>query len=131
MGGLFRLEDSDILLRGSPSAIHVRNLRRCKVFAGPVSGSIFIDKCEDCVFVLSCQQLRIHSTKETSFYIHVTSKPSLKTAVESVLHRTIWITWVWTTTTSLPVWTGVAIIGLKWTTLTSSPQNPLLQTGGC
>jgi len=72
--GLFRLEDSDILLRGSPSAIHVRNLRRCKVFAGPVSGSIFIDKCEDCVFVLSCQQLRIHSTKETSFYIHVTSK---------------------------------------------------------
>lgn len=72
--GLFRLEDCDVLFRGSPSAIHVRNLNRCRVFAGPVSGSIFIDKCEDCVFVLACQQLRIHSTKETSFYIHVTAK---------------------------------------------------------
>lgn len=72
--GLFRLEDCDVLLRGAPSAIHVRNLKRCRVFAGPVSGSIFIDRCEDCVFVLACQQLRIHTTKDTSFYIHVTSK---------------------------------------------------------
>jgi len=72
--GLFRLEDCDLLLRGSPSAMHLRDLRRCRVFVGPVSGSIFLDRCQDCVFVLACQQLRIHTTYDTSFYIHVTSK---------------------------------------------------------
>jgi len=72
--GLFRLEDCDLLLRGSPSALHVRDLRRCRVFVGPTSGSIFVDRCNDCVFVLACQQLRIHTTVDTSFYIHVTSK---------------------------------------------------------
>ena len=72
--GLFRLEDCDLLLRGSPSAMHVRDLRRCRVFVGPTSESIFLDRCQDCVFVLACQQLRIHTTYDTSFYIHVTSK---------------------------------------------------------
>merc|ERR1712142_402528 len=63
--GLFRLDDCDVLLRGSPSAMHVRHLRRCRVF---------VDRCENCVFVLACQQLRIHTTIDTSFHIHVTSK---------------------------------------------------------
>ena len=68
------LTDCTVILYGSPSAIHVDKLVGCTVRCGPVSGSIFIDQCVDCVFVLACQQLRIHNTTQTSFYIHVTSK---------------------------------------------------------
>ena len=71
---LVRLEDCTIKLYGSPLALHVNHLKGCKVFTGPVSGSIFIDNCVDCVFVVGCQQLRIHNTTKTQFYIHVTSK---------------------------------------------------------
>ena len=71
---LARLTGCTVTLKGSPSAVHVNTLRKCKVFCGPVSGSIFIDDCVDCVFVLACQQLRIHNTTASNFYIHVTSK---------------------------------------------------------
>ncbi|ESO86141.1 hypothetical protein LOTGIDRAFT_179417 [Lottia gigantea] len=71
---LARLKHCVVKLYGSPSAIHVNELEDCKIFCGPVSGSIFIRECKNCVFILSCQQLRIHTTEFTNFYIHVTSK---------------------------------------------------------
>ena len=71
---LARLSNCIVKLYGSPGAVHVSNLKSCKIFSGPVSGSIFIDECTDCVFVMPCQQMRIHSTTSTDFYIHVTSK---------------------------------------------------------
>ena len=69
-----RLSNCTVKLYGSPGAMHINNLKNCKIFSGPVSGSIFIDDCTDCVFVMPCQQMRIHSTTSTDFYIHVTSK---------------------------------------------------------
>ncbi len=71
---LTRLSNCVVKLHGSPGAMHVSNLKNCKVFSGPVSGSIFIDQCAGCLFVMPCQQMRIHSTTSTDFYIHVTSK---------------------------------------------------------
>ncbi|KAH9507315.1 hypothetical protein Btru_056891 [Bulinus truncatus] len=71
---LANLTDCTVLLYGSPSAIHMNKLKNCKVFSGPVPGSIFIRECVNCTFNLSCHQLRIHSTTNSHFYIHVTSK---------------------------------------------------------
>ncbi|CAL1544286.1 unnamed protein product [Lymnaea stagnalis] len=71
---LANLTDCVVLLYGAPSAIHMNKLKNCKIFSGPVPGSIFIRDCTNCTFVLACQQLRIHSTTNSHFYIHVTSK---------------------------------------------------------
>lgn len=71
---LARLADCTVKIHGYPRAIHIDNLQNCKVFTGPVVGSIFMDNCKDCTFVLACQQLRIHNTTGSHFYIHVTSK---------------------------------------------------------
>ena len=68
------LTECTVLLKGAPSAIHINKLKNCKIFCGPVPGSIFIRECIDCIFVLACQQLRIHSSTQSQFYIHVTSK---------------------------------------------------------
>ena len=71
---LSTLTDCTIKLYGSPGAIHVSALRNCRVFSGPVSGSVFIEGCKDCIFVLPCQQLRVHATYDSQFYLHVTSR---------------------------------------------------------
>ena len=71
---LVDLTDCTVKLFGAPSAIHIFNLKNCRIFSGPVSSSVFIRSCTNCVFVLPCQQLRIHNTYDTDFYIHVTSK---------------------------------------------------------
>ena len=79
---LARLDSCTVKLFGSPSAIHINKLTNCKIFSGPVSGSIFIRECTNCVFVVPCQQLRIHTTKLTTFYIHVTSRAIIEDCSE-------------------------------------------------
>lgn len=71
---LARLDSCTVKLYGAPSAIHINDLKNCTVLSGPVSGSIFIRECKNCEFVVPCQQLRIHTTTGTKFYIHVTSR---------------------------------------------------------
>ena len=71
---LSNLSSCTIKLPGSPSALHISNLSNCRVFCGPIPGSVFADKCVDSTLVLACQQLRVHNTKDTKFYLHVTSR---------------------------------------------------------
>jgi hypothetical protein len=44
------------------------------LLCGPVRTSIFVENCINCDFVVACQQLRTHSTKQSNIYLHVTSK---------------------------------------------------------
>lgn len=71
---LANLESCKVSLLGTPSAIHINKLTNCTILSGPVSGSIFIRECKNCTFVVPCQQLRIHTTTDSKFYIHVTSR---------------------------------------------------------
>uniref|UniRef100_A0A1B6GXB1 C-CAP/cofactor C-like domain-containing protein n=1 Tax=Cuerna arida TaxID=1464854 RepID=A0A1B6GXB1_9HEMI len=68
------LENCTVLLFGNPITVQISNVSRCKILCGPVSTSVLVEDCKDCDLVLACQQLRIHSTQDSKFYIHVTSK---------------------------------------------------------
>jgi hypothetical protein len=39
----------------------VHRLRNCRVYAGPVVGSVLIDEADGCVFVMASHQIRIHN----------------------------------------------------------------------
>lgn len=71
---LSNLKNCKIHLLGYPSTLHIANLEGCKVHCGPVSTSVFIEHVKDSTLHLACQQLRIHNTTDSNFYIHVTSK---------------------------------------------------------
>ncbi|XP_071454412.1 tubulin-specific chaperone C-like [Hetaerina americana] len=71
---LSNLDSCTVKLYGTPSTIHISCLSNCTVLSGPVATSILIESCSNCTFVLPCQQLRIHNTKKSDFYIHVTTK---------------------------------------------------------
>lgn len=68
------IRNCEIKLFGNPSTLHITNIRNSKIFCGPVSTSIFVENVSDCVLHLACQQLRVHETSRTDFFIHVTSK---------------------------------------------------------
>ena len=72
--GLTNLKSCTVQLFGTPSAVHMDRITDCKIFCGPVPGSVFVDNCTDSTLVLSCQQLRVHHTKDVKFYLHVTSR---------------------------------------------------------
>ncbi|KRT80132.1 hypothetical protein AMK59_7210 [Oryctes borbonicus] len=71
---LSKLSNCRVKLFGTPSTLHMNFLRDCFVFCGPVSTSIFAENCENCTFVIACQQLRLHSSKNVNIYLHVTSR---------------------------------------------------------
>jgi len=71
---LSNLADCIVYIYGFPSAVRIQNVINTEIYCGPVSRSIFIMDCCDSIFHLACQQLRIHATTNTKFFIHVTSK---------------------------------------------------------
>jgi hypothetical protein len=42
-------------------SLFFHRLRNCRVYAGPVIGSVLIDEAEGCVFVMASHQIRIHN----------------------------------------------------------------------
>ncbi|NXG29483.1 TBCC protein, partial [Dromaius novaehollandiae] len=71
---LSELRGCRVRLRGNANTLRVRDCRGCTVLCGPVSTSVLVDGCSDCLLVLACQQLRTHRTRNSQFYVQVTSR---------------------------------------------------------
>ena len=76
--GLKDLTDCTITVTdGCPECCFV-NLRKTVIIAPTVPGSVHITKCEDCVFLLACKQVRIHETFRSNFYLSIRSSPIIE-----------------------------------------------------
>ncbi|XP_054991251.1 tubulin-specific chaperone C [Sorex araneus] len=71
---LSELSDCTVRLRGNPNTLRLARARGCTVLCGPVSTSVFLEDCSDCVLAVACQQLRVHTTRDTRVFLHVTSR---------------------------------------------------------
>ncbi|XP_001508991.1 tubulin-specific chaperone C [Ornithorhynchus anatinus] len=68
------LTDCTVKLCGNPNTLRLARARRCTVLCGPVSTSVFLEDCADCLLAVACQQLRTHATRDTRIYLQVTSR---------------------------------------------------------
>ncbi|XP_060803636.1 tubulin-specific chaperone C isoform X1 [Amyelois transitella] len=71
---LRNLRNCTVGLKGVMGTLHITNLDNCIILAGPVTSSVFVEKCNDCKIVVACQQLRMHTSSNCDVYLHVTSK---------------------------------------------------------
>jgi hypothetical protein len=71
---IVNIKNSTIQLCGNPTVIHVNNVENSFILSGTVTGSVFINNCQNCQVVVPCHQLRIHETLNTHFYINVASR---------------------------------------------------------
>lgn len=67
-----------VSLMGSPNNVFIKELKDCTVNLGPTRTSIFVSDCIRCTFKAASQQLRIHSTTLTNFFVLTTSKPIIE-----------------------------------------------------
>lgn len=84
------LENCIVKLFGSPSTLHLSGLKDCHVFTGPVSTSIFAENCQNCTFVIACQQLRLHASQNINIYLYVTSRAIMEDCNEIKLAPYNW-----------------------------------------
>ena len=71
---LKNLTNCTVNLKSTMGTLHCTNCTNCTFFVGPISGSLFLESCNESVYHVTCQQARIHTTHSATFYIHVTSK---------------------------------------------------------
>jgi hypothetical protein len=67
-----------MVLLGYLDTLYLQNLSGIEVDVTEVRGSVWVDKCTECTFTGRMHQLRIHETHETTFIVHVTSKPIIE-----------------------------------------------------
>ena len=76
---LSHLKECCVVLEcGDLFSLKLTNLKDCKVFCGPIRGSVFVENCEDCVLELCCAQLRVHECKRCRFNLFVKSDPIIE-----------------------------------------------------
>jgi len=76
------LTNCRIEIFGAPNTLKINGLVNCSVFCGPITTSIFLSNCKDCVFKIAAQQLRIHSSYECKVYLHVTSRAIIEDSTQ-------------------------------------------------
>ncbi|CAN4107040.1 unnamed protein product [Withania somnifera] len=72
------LRNCEVRLVGRVRALFVNKLSDCKVYIGPVYGSVLIEEVTNCVFVMASHQIRIHQAKRCDFYLRVRSRPIIE-----------------------------------------------------
>ena len=76
------LRDCRVEVRGGPSTLHMTDVKNCNLLFGPVATSVFIEGCEESLIAVSCQQLRTHSARKCSIYLHTTSRAIIEDCSE-------------------------------------------------
>lgn len=75
------LDSCEVRIIGCVRALFVHRLKNCRVYVGPVTGSILIEEVEGCVFVIASHQIRIHGAKRSDFYLRVRSRPIVEDCI--------------------------------------------------
>ncbi|KAJ0960967.1 hypothetical protein J5N97_001071 [Dioscorea zingiberensis] len=75
---LVDLDSCEVYLKGKFRALFVHRIKNCRIFVGPVLGSVLIEDVEGCLFMLASHQIRIHQAKVTDFYLRLRSRPIIE-----------------------------------------------------
>lgn len=72
------LSDVTVYVPDVTTALRVDRLTNCTVLLGPIRGSIHAQHCVNTRFVLAARQLRLHHSKDCTFYLAVGSHPIIE-----------------------------------------------------
>lgn len=72
------LTDCTVLLPFSIKCLYVKNITRCNVYVGSVSGASFVNEATDCLIHLQSHQIRIHNSRRVTFYLTARSNPIIE-----------------------------------------------------
>lgn len=70
--------DCDIFILDHTSQILIDRLKRCRIYIGPCTSSIFMRNCKDCKFVMACGQMRTRDCKDIDMLLYCASRPTME-----------------------------------------------------
>jgi hypothetical protein len=73
-----QLTNCTIVICVETSAIRGDQLKSCRIYSGPIWGSLWLETCDSCEFYVACRQLRVHLSVNTTFYLRIPSHPIIE-----------------------------------------------------
>lgn len=68
------IDNCTIKIYGSPSSLCITRIKNSIILSGPVKTSTFIEQSSNSTFQIACQQLRIHDSHLSTFYLYISSR---------------------------------------------------------
>lgn len=75
---LIDLESCRVTVLGLANTVHLRNLKDCSVIIFLATRAVTLTNCINCELKIVCQQLRINSTKMTTFQLYTSARTMLE-----------------------------------------------------
>ena len=76
---LENLADVDVFLLGTFRALRCHDLRRVRVYGGPIAGSAHVQRLEGCHVEIAARQVRVHDASAgTRFHVRTLSRPIIE-----------------------------------------------------
>eukprot|EP00013_Stygamoeba_regulata_P001906 CAMPEP_0177630436 /NCGR_PEP_ID=MMETSP0447-20121125/1209_1 /TAXON_ID=0 /ORGANISM="Stygamoeba regulata, Strain BSH-02190019" /LENGTH=341 /DNA_ID=CAMNT_0019131841 /DNA_START=151 /DNA_END=1176 /DNA_ORIENTATION=+ len=75
---LHRLERVRFTYLLQSTVVRITHARHCTIVLAPVTSSVFVDHCEECIFYVASHQVRIHNSVSCTFYTHAQSPPIIE-----------------------------------------------------
>lgn len=67
-------ENSTLCVLDYTEQVQIDECKKCRIFIGACTSSLFIRNCTDCVFYTCCRQLRLRDVTNCTFYIYSMSE---------------------------------------------------------
>lgn len=67
-----------VTLRQKLGALRAVSFDCCKVAIGPVEGPAMLTGFQDCIVLIECSQLRVHDSRNCTFYVFTTNSPVIE-----------------------------------------------------
>jgi len=75
---LEELVDCTVVMPFAVKCVYVKNVSRCRIYVGVCSGATFVERAIDCQIFIQSQQIRIHNSNNTHFYLTAKSNPIIE-----------------------------------------------------
>uniref|UniRef100_A0A8C9HDB8 C-CAP/cofactor C-like domain-containing protein n=1 Tax=Piliocolobus tephrosceles TaxID=591936 RepID=A0A8C9HDB8_9PRIM len=84
---LSNLDNCEVIILDVLSSVLIKQIKNCTICVPAIESSLLIYNCQDCNILTNSQQVRIHDTSNTKFYINSMSSPIIESSDKLVFSR--------------------------------------------
>jgi hypothetical protein len=72
------LHNCRLIIPALTTAIRLFKLTDCELYFAPTCGSIHLENCKNCTFIMASHQVRIHHTEASTFILFAAQRPIIE-----------------------------------------------------
>ncbi|KAH7647351.1 hypothetical protein FG379_003018 [Cryptosporidium bovis] len=72
------VHESTLKILSGVDKVEISDVSSCTILVGPVTTSIFINKCKNCIICVTCRQIRLHNSEGVQVWLSCCTPPLME-----------------------------------------------------